>query len=85
MQIINLRPVAHKGGDKFRDVAIFDAEIVDGLRINGLKLALAPDGKRFVFSPGHSGERFCTFKGDYARLLADAVWENGGRVANDKR
>jgi hypothetical protein len=86
MNIINLRSVAHKGSGRFRDVAIFDAEVVDGLRINGLKLALAPDGKRFVFSPGVNGERFCTFKGDYARLLADAAWHaNGGRVANDQR
>jgi hypothetical protein len=82
MNIINLRSVAHKGSGRFRDVA----EVIDGLRINGLKLSLAPDGKRFVFSPGVNGERFCTFKGDYARLLADAAWHaNGGRVANDQR
>lgn len=85
MKITNLRAVANKGSGRFRDVAIFDAEVVDGLQINGLKLALAPDGKRFVFSPGTNGGRFCTFKGDYARLLADAAWENGGRVANEHR
>jgi RecA-family ATPase len=75
VKILNCRPVAHVGGGRFRDVAVFDAEVVDGLKIIGLKLALAPDGKRFVFSPVKGGQRFAQFSGVYAKLLSDAAYQ----------
>lgn len=83
MKILNLRPVADSGSGRFHDVALFDAEVVDGLRLNGLKLAVTSNGKRFVFSPAKQGVRFAQFQGDYARRLADAAWSaKGGCVAN---
>lgn len=85
MQIINIRPAAKYGSGRFRDVAIFDAEVADGLRLLGLRLSQAPDGKLFVFAPQKSGERFAQFTGDYARRLAEAAWNaNGGDVAHDQ-
>jgi hypothetical protein len=86
MRVTNIHPTP-AGNGRFRNVATFDAEVADGLCVHGLTLALAPDGKRFVFSPGKDGRRFCTFRGDYAKQLADAAWQanNGGRVADDKR
>lgn len=85
MNIIDIRPVADTGGGKFRDVAYFDVEIIEGLRILGLKLAMAPDGKLFVFAPQKSGQRFAQFTGEYARRLAAAAWKaNGGDVAHDR-
>lgn len=58
MRILNCKPVTHHGGGRFRDVAIFDVEINDGLRLKGLKLSKAPDGKLFVFSPSSHGLTF---------------------------
>lgn len=85
MQILHLRPLASPGSGRFRDVAEFDVEIHEGLRLNGLRLSLARDGKRFVFSPSKHGLRFATLNGDFARTLADAAFaELGGRVANDR-
>jgi hypothetical protein len=79
----NCRPIAHVGDGRFRNVAILDAEILEGLNIVGLKLALAPDGRKFVFGPEVRGQRFLKFSGDYPRQLADAAWDAlGGCVAN---
>ncbi|MBZ9741010.1 MULTISPECIES: hypothetical protein [unclassified Mesorhizobium] len=84
MKILNCRPTVHHGGGRFRDVAIFDAEVADGLKLIGLKLALTSDGKRFVFSPTKGGQRFASFDGAYARRMAEAAFlAMGGRVAND--
>jgi hypothetical protein len=85
VKIVNCRPAAHHGGGRFRDVAVFDAEVVDGLRIVGLKLAVTQDGKKFVFAPSKGGQRLAQFDGTYARLLAAAAWDAlGGCVANAK-
>jgi hypothetical protein len=85
MKILNIRPAANLGGGRFRDVAIFDAEVADGLRLLALRLAVAPDGKLFVFAPQKSGQRFAQFTGDYAHRLAEAAWKaNGGDVAHDQ-
>jgi len=75
VKILNLRPVADSGGGRFRDVAVFDAEVVDGLRLNGLRLSVTNDGKRFVFGPSSHGVKFAQFDGAYARQVADAAWE----------
>lgn len=84
MKIENCRPIRHHGGGRFRDVAEFDAVIADGFRANGLKLAIAADGKKFVFAPAKNGRRFATLRGDYARQLAEAAWNSmGGRVADE--
>ncbi|MER8858994.1 hypothetical protein NKI09_15225 [Mesorhizobium sp. M0757] len=85
MKIISVRPVADRGSGRFRDVAIFDAEIVDGLVIVGLKLAVTNEGRRFVFGPEAHGQRFIKFGGEYPRQLADAAWcALGGGVAHDR-
>ncbi len=84
MRIVNIWPVTDSGGGRFRDIAAFDAEVVDGLRLNGLRLSITSDGKRFVFSPAKHGVRFAQFQGGYARQLADAAWTaHEGRVANE--
>jgi len=85
LQIHNVRPIAHTGGGRWRDVAVFDAEIVDGFRVLGLKLALAPDGKKFVFTPQRQGQRFAQIRGDYAKLLSDAAWQALEAVSHDSR
>jgi hypothetical protein len=83
MKILNIRSATDPGGGRFRNVAVFDAEVTEGLRLVGLTLALAPDGKRFVFSPAKHGVRFASFNGQYAKQLADAAWSaHGGRVAS---
>jgi hypothetical protein len=84
LKILNVWPVTDSGGGRFRDVAVFDAEVVDGLRLNGLRLSKTNDGKRFVFSPAKHGVRFAQFHGVYAQQLADAAWAaHEGRVANE--
>ncbi len=86
MKIHNLRPVPDRGGrSKFRDVAMFDVEPIDGFRILDLKLALAPDGKKFIFAPRIGGQRLASFTGEFARGLGEAVWNELEGVAHDGR
>ncbi len=85
MKIHNLRPVPDRGGrSKFRDVAMFDCEPVDGFRILDLKLALAPDGKKFIFAPRIGGQRLASFTGEFARGLGEIVWSEMEGVAHGR-
>jgi hypothetical protein len=86
VKIHNLRPVPDRGGrGKFRDVAMFDVEPVDGFRILDLKLALAPDGKKFIFAPRIGGQRLATVTGEFARGLGEIVWNELEGVAHGGR
>lgn len=85
MRIHNLRPVPHRGSGKFRDVAMFDVEPVPGFRILDLKLALAPDGKKFIFAPRVGGVRLATVTGEFARGLGEIVWNELEGAAHEQR
>ena len=85
MQVSNVRPVAHQRGGRFRDVAFFDADVIDGFTVLGMKLSVAPDGRRFVFAPQRDGVRFARIRGDVACVVADMVWEKLGGVVADAR
>ncbi len=67
------------------NVAVFDTEPVAGFRILGLRLAIAPDGRKFVVARQKGSQRFAQFAGAYARQLADATRRAmGGDVAHDQ-
>lgn len=85
MQIHNCRPVAHTGSGRFRDVAVFDAEVADGFRVLGLKLALSPDGKKFIFAPRLAGQRTAQLTGEYAKRLGEAAWQALEAMSQDGR
>jgi hypothetical protein len=87
MRILHIQPAIDRGGGHFRDVATFDVQINEGLRILGLRLVEGPGGKRLVYSPSKHGRKFATFGADYAQSLAAAATAAlGGYEANeDKR
>lgn len=86
MKILHVRPAPSRGRGNFHSIAEFDVEINEGLRLQGLLLSRAPDGKFFVFAPSKHGKKFASFTGEYARRLAAAAQATiGGDVAHDNR
>jgi hypothetical protein len=82
---MNLLPAVLRGrGGQFRDVATFDVQMNDGLRLCGLRLVEAPGGRRLVYAPAKGGRRFATFSADYAREISAAATAvlMGGYEAN---
>ncbi len=88
MKITFIRPVTHTGGGRIRDVGEFDVEVAEGLTLQCLRLAISPEGKRFVFGPSKNGVKFARFSGDFAPKLAEAAFaelQKKGHVADDAR
>lgn len=57
MRILDLHPVADRGGGAIKLVANFDLHLDETIRMFGLKLMQAPDGRRMVFAPNANGGR----------------------------
>lgn len=86
MKVLHVRPAPSQGRGNFKSIAEFDVEINEGLRLQGLLLSRAPDGKLFVFAPSKHGKHFASFTTEYARSLAAAAYAaTGGDVAHDNR
>jgi hypothetical protein len=88
MKILCIRPVARNGDDRrFRDLADFDVLVNEGLRLLGLRLVEAPNGRRLVYSPAKHGRAFATFGPEFAREISATATAalNGGHEANAQR
>lgn len=68
MQILNITPVADRGGG-MRTLAHFDLQITDDVRLYGLRLMEAPDGNQFTYAAKCGQRRAATF----ARPLAEKI------------
>jgi hypothetical protein len=85
MKILDIRP-ATPGDGRFRPLVDFDVQVTEGLRLLGLRLVEAPDGRRLVYSPSKHGRTFATFGHDLAREISAAATAamTGGHEANDR-
>jgi hypothetical protein len=68
MQILDIKPVANSGGG-MRTIAHFDLQLSDDVRLYGVRLMEAPDGKRVVYAAQAGSRRAATF----ARPLAEKI------------
>lgn len=85
MRVLDVRPLRHHGSGTFRDFAIFDVQVNEGLRLVGLRLARAPDGRQMVFAPSKHGRKFATFSREFAEEIIEAVTAAfKGRDTNDQ-
>lgn len=83
MRILSMRPLPHGGGD--RNLARFDVEVIEHLRLYGLLLRQCPDGTRRIASPTANGRHMATFHPALAAEItehASSAFE--GRYANDR-
>lgn len=74
MKILDLKPVADRGGGSMRLLALFDLELDDRLRLFGLRLMEAMGGKRIVYAPNaNGGRRMATFSSSLAEQITAAA------------
>lgn len=85
MQILNMRP-ALSGDGRYRTLAHFDAELDNRIRIYGMRLLEADDGRRLTYAPSSGGRRFATFDPALAAEITAAALEvyKGHVTANDR-
>jgi hypothetical protein len=69
MDVLNIEPVADRGGGGMRILAHFDLQLSDDVRMYGLRLLEAPDGNRITYAPQSGSRRSATF----ARQLAERI------------
>lgn len=73
MKILDIKPLANRGGGTIKLIANFDLEL-DSIRIYGLKLMEAPSGRQVVYAPtGNGGRRLATFSPTLAATITKAA------------
>lgn len=85
MKILEIRRAAGDGRSQMRLVATFDLELSNQVRLFGLKMMEAPDGRRFVYAPNASGGcRTATFDPALAKQITElAIFSMKGHVSAD--
>jgi hypothetical protein len=74
MKITNLVPAANPGGGSMVVVAHFDLQITESIRILGMRLLRAPDGKLLTYSPtALGGRRSVTFAPETTAAITEAA------------
>ncbi|KQZ99567.1 hypothetical protein ASD64_14645 [Mesorhizobium sp. Root157] len=69
MKILSIRPLPHGGGEK--NLARFDVEVSEQLRLYGLLLRQWPDGTRRIAAPQANGRHMVTFHSVLAAEITD--------------
>ncbi len=66
---------AHAGTGRLRDLAKFNVQINDDLRLVGVRLVEDPSGRRFVYAQSAGGSRCVTFSTRLAEALTGLASE----------
>ncbi len=87
MRILDLKPVSGGGGGAVKLVADFDLELTAEVRLLGLRLMEAPDGKRLIYAANaNGGRRTATFSPALAQAItAAATQQLQGQVTADEQ
>ncbi|APO70252.1 hypothetical protein IE4872_PC00224 (plasmid) [Rhizobium gallicum] len=74
MQVLDLKPVAHRSGGRMLHVANFDMQLSDNVAIYGMRLLRAPNGDHVSYAPtALGGRRSVTFGGPLAEAITAAA------------
>ncbi|MBX4906149.1 hypothetical protein HJA82_01950 [Rhizobium bangladeshense] len=69
-----MKPAADPGGGAMKHVANFDLQITDDIRICGMRLLMAPDGRLLTYAPtALGGRRSVTFSPETTAAITDAA------------
>ena len=88
MVVLNVEPVANQGGGGMRVLAFFDLTLNPDVKMYGLRLMEAPDGRRIVYSPNaNGGRRTATFSPAMASAITAAAIAKfeGHETADEQR
>ena len=85
MRILSIRRAIDDGGRRFRLRAFYDVQLTDEIRLFGLQLMQAPDGRLLTFAPAKHGMKVVTFAPNLAEQLTNlAAIELEGSNAHDR-
>lgn len=74
MRISNLQPAADSGGGTMTLMATFDVQVADDVRVCGMRLLQAPDGRMLSYAPtALGGRRLVTFAPETACAITKAA------------
>lgn len=83
MKVTDIHRTTPQPGKAVRAVAMFDLEMSDDLRIFGLKLMEAPDGRLLIYAPSaNGGRRLATFSTALSAKIADLAASELERANN---
>jgi len=71
MRILQIQAAIDSGGGNFRDIATFDIELTEEVRLCRLRLVKAPDGNHLIYGPVAAGKRCMTFHPTIARKITE--------------
>ncbi|MGA1803654.1 hypothetical protein [Rhizobium sp. HT1-10] len=85
MRILGIKRAVRDGRSRMRLIATFDFELSEQVRIFGMKLMEAPDGRRFSYAPNaNGGSRTATFDPALAQEITElATLKMEGHVTAD--
>ncbi|MET4278715.1 MULTISPECIES: hypothetical protein [unclassified Bradyrhizobium] len=79
MKITFITPSPFDGGGGMREIARFDLQLSDEVRLYGLRLMQTREGRRLTYAPSSGGRRFATF----APALVDTITAAAISAFND--
>ncbi len=88
MRILDLKPACGNGGGAVKLVANFDLELSPDVRLLGLRLMEAADGRRLVYAANaNGGRRTATFSPTMAQAITAAATQQlkGHETANEQQ
>ncbi|HEY0220390.1 MAG TPA: hypothetical protein VGC26_11600 [Afipia sp.] len=86
MKILSIRPSPPGGSGSVREIARFDLQLSDDLKLYGLRLMQTREGRHLTYAPSSGGRRFATFAPalvDDITTAAISTFNNMGQVTAD--
>jgi hypothetical protein len=84
MRILAIEKSHRLSTGQYREVAKFDAQITDDLRVFSIRLLESPTGRRIVQAPPMSGGRSATFGRPLAEALNAAASDALSKLEGDQ-
>lgn len=86
MRITSIKPSFFDGGGAVREIARFDLQLSDEVRLYGLRLMQTAEGRHLTYAPSSGGRRFATFApamvDDITAAAISALNDTGHVTAN---
>jgi hypothetical protein len=88
LRITTITPSFYGGAGGVREIARFDLQLSEDVKLYGLRLMQTPDGRHLTYAPSSGGRRFATFApafvGDITAAAISELNNMGHMTANDR-
>jgi hypothetical protein len=79
LKILSIAPSFYGGSGSVREIARFDLQLSDDVKLYGLRLMETPEGRHLTYAPSSGGRRFATF----APSLVDDITASATSALNN--